>query len=66
MHPKQLEAVNAAIKALGGLTKVARRYDISVPAVQQWRRNGVPKDRIKQVAVDSGVPWESLSPQAYA
>lgn len=65
MHPDHLAAVNAAIKALGGLTKVSKRYNITISAVQLWRKNGIPTARLKQVGTDSGVGWERLSPQAY-
>lgn len=63
---KQLRATNRAIKALGGITKTARRYGISIPAVQNWRTRGVPQERIKDIEADSGVPREELLPQLYA
>jgi hypothetical protein len=62
MTPKQLAATNKAIKTLGGLTKTAKRYGISVPAVQNWRTRGVPKTRVKEVGQDSGVALELLLP----
>lgn len=66
MIKEQLAATNQAIAALGGITAVARRYNISVQAVQNWRTRGVPKDRVKQVEKDSGVSREKLLPDVYA
>jgi DNA-binding transcriptional regulator YdaS (Cro superfamily) len=66
MTPKQLAATNEAIKAMGGLTKIAKRYGITVPAVQQWRTNGVPQNRVKDIEQDSGVPRARLLPHLYA
>ena len=66
MTKAQLAATNKAIKLLGGITKTARRYEITVQAVQNWRTRGVPKEKVKQIAVDSGVPRELLLPDLYA
>jgi DNA-binding phage protein len=66
MNAKQLAATNRAIKALGGITKTAKRYGISVPAVQNWRTRGVPKERVKDVEKDSGVSRAALLPNLYA
>lgn len=66
MDAKQLAATNLAIKNLGGITKTAKRYGISIPAVQNWRKRGVPQERIKQIEEDSGVPREKLLPHLYA
>ena len=34
------------IKILGGTTKVARLCSVSVPAVSQWKANGIPVDKL--------------------
>ena len=34
------------IKILGGTTKVARLCGVSVPAVSQWKANGIPTDKL--------------------
>ncbi len=65
MDSNQLAVINKVIKALGGLTKIAKRYGITVPAVQQWRVNGIPKDRVKEVAKDSGVPAQEILRHLY-
>jgi DNA-binding transcriptional regulator YdaS (Cro superfamily) len=37
---------NEIINILGGTTKVAKLCGVSVPAVAQWRHNGVPQDKL--------------------
>lgn len=66
MNKKQLAATNKAIRALGGITAVAARYDITLQAVQNWRTRGVPSGRVKEIAADSGVSREELLPDLYA
>lgn len=61
----QLKATNEAIAALGGITKTAAHYDITIPGVQLWRTRGVPKARVKNVERDTGVPKERLLPKVY-
>jgi DNA-binding transcriptional regulator YdaS (Cro superfamily) len=34
------------IQILGGTTKVARLCGVSVPAVSQWKANGIPMDKL--------------------
>jgi DNA-binding transcriptional regulator YdaS (Cro superfamily) len=34
------------IQILGGTTKVARLCGVSVPAVSQWKANGIPVDKL--------------------
>ena len=34
------------IQILGGTTKVARLCSVSVPAVSQWKANGIPVDKL--------------------
>ena len=65
MNEKQLAATNLAIERLGGITKAAEHYDISVSAVQQWRTKGVPKNRVKEIEADTGVAREDLLPDLY-
>ena len=66
MNEAQLTATNEAIERLGGLTATAKRYQISVQAVQNWRSRGVPTDRVKELETDTGVPREQLRPDLYA
>jgi DNA-binding transcriptional regulator YdaS (Cro superfamily) len=41
---------NEIITILGGTGKVAKLCNVSPPAVAQWRKNGIPKDRLIFVA----------------
>jgi hypothetical protein len=66
LRAAQLAATNEVIKALGGITKTAAHYGISIAAVQLWRTRGVPKDRVRQIETDTGVTRERLLPNLYA
>lgn len=61
----QLKATNEVIAALGGITKAAAHYDITIPGVQLWRTRGVPKDRVKAIERDTGVSKARLLPKVY-
>lgn len=65
MNKKQLAAINRVITALGGITKTAKRYNITTQAVQGWRRRGIPLKRMQDVVKDSGVPREEVWPHLY-
>ena len=41
---------NEIIDLLGGTTKVARLCNVSVAAVAQWRKKGIPEDRMIYIA----------------
>jgi len=34
------------ILLLGGVTKVAKMCEVSLPAVSQWKSNGIPYDKL--------------------
>jgi DNA-binding transcriptional regulator YdaS (Cro superfamily) len=34
------------IRALGGTSKVAKLCGISMPSVSQWKKNGIPSDKM--------------------
>lgn len=38
------------ITCLGGTTKVAKLCSVSVPAVSQWKINGIPQDKMIYLA----------------
>lgn len=61
---RQMKAVDLAIERAGGLRALARRLDISAPAVQQWRcgKRQVPFKRAWQIEALYGVPKEELHP----
>jgi TorA maturation chaperone TorD len=53
-----------AIRAVGGVTELARRIGISQPSVSNWSR--VPADRIVEVEAATGVARAVLRPDLYA
>jgi TorA maturation chaperone TorD len=53
-----------AIRAVGGVTELARRIGISQPSVSNWTR--VPAERVLQVENASGVARGILRPDLYA
>jgi DNA-binding transcriptional regulator YdaS (Cro superfamily) len=40
------------ITILGGTTKVAKLCGVSVPAVSQWKNNGIPPDKLIFLAAE--------------
>jgi TorA maturation chaperone TorD len=53
-----------AIRAVGGVTELARRIGISQPSVSNWAR--VPAERVLQVENASGIARTILRPDLYA
>lgn len=41
---------NEIISVLGGTSQVAKLCGVSMAAVAQWKRNGIPKDRLIYIA----------------
>jgi TorA maturation chaperone TorD len=58
------EGLNEAIRAVGGVTELARRVGISQPSVSTW--NTVPADRVLAVEAATGVARVRLRPDLYA
>ena len=48
-HSRRLdsERSRAVIEALGGTTKLAREFGIQHPSVSNWKRDGIPEDRLQ-------------------
>ena len=44
----KLETADEVIDAIGGTTKVAQRFGVSIPTVCIWRRKGLPASRYLQ------------------
>jgi TorA maturation chaperone TorD len=59
----QDEGLQAAIRAVGGVTELARRIGISQPSVSNWTR--VPAERVLTVEQVTGVPRSVLRPDLY-
>lgn len=55
--------LEAAIRACGGVSGLARRLGISQPSVSHWQR--VPAERVLAVEAVSGVPRGTLRPDLY-
>jgi DNA-binding transcriptional regulator YdaS (Cro superfamily) len=66
MDPKQLAALNEAIEKGGGIVKLAKTLEITISAIQQWRKHGVPPKRVKPLEAASGVSRARLAPDIYA
>ena len=56
--------LSEAIRAVGGVTELARRIGISQPSVSNWSR--VPADRVVAVEAATGVARAVLRPDLYA
>src|SRR5689334_8742814 len=52
-----------AIRAVGGVTELARRIGVSQPSVSNWAR--VPSERVVSVEAATGVPRQILRPDLY-
>jgi len=62
-HTGRDEGLEAAIRACGGVSELARRLGISQPSVSHWQR--VPAERVLMVEQVSGVPRAALRPDLY-
>lgn len=60
-----LEALEAAIRAAGGASALARRLGLTPGVVTQWRKGRVPAERVLAISEATGVPPEQLRPDLY-
>jgi TorA maturation chaperone TorD len=58
------EGLAEAIRAVGGVSELARRIGIAQPSVSNWDR--VPADRVASVEAASGIPRAKLRPDLFA
>jgi hypothetical protein len=56
--------LNEAVRAVGGVTELARQLQISQPSVSNWTR--VPAERVLLVEAATGVDRKILRPDLYA
>src|SRR4051794_25077361 len=65
MSTEALEkGVELAVAAAGSQSELARRLNVKVQSIQQWKR--VPEDRVAEVEPVTGVPREKLRPDLAA
>jgi TorA maturation chaperone TorD len=57
------QGLEAAIRAAGGVTELARRIGLSQPSVSNWRR--IPAERVLSVEAATGVARTVLRPDLY-
>lgn len=63
---KQLNSVDFALNAVGGMRALARLLGISAPAVWEWRQRGqIPVGRVLQIERLTGVSRHVLRPDIY-
>ena len=63
--PKYVIAARAAVKELGGLHAVVKKYRVSRQRVEQWEKNGIPLKALNLISRDSGIPLEDLCPKVW-
>jgi DNA-binding transcriptional regulator YdaS (Cro superfamily) len=58
--------IDEAIRAAGGPTKLAKAIGVDHSTVIGWRRaNRIPAERVRAVAVASGIPAHQLRPDIF-
>src|SRR5688572_20501509 len=57
------QGLDEAIRAVGGITELARRIGISQPSVSNWER--IPAERVLSVEAVTGVPRTTLRPDLF-
>jgi DNA-binding transcriptional regulator YdaS (Cro superfamily) len=63
---KQVNSVDFAINAVGGMRPLARLLGISAPSVWEWRHRGqIPVTRVLQIERLTGVSRHVLRPDIY-
>src|SRR6202022_2125374 len=58
------QGLEEAVRAVGGITELARRIGISQPSVSNWSR--VPAERVLSVEAATGIARALLRPDLYA
>lgn len=63
---KQLNSVDFAINAVGGIRPLARLLNISAPSVWEWRQRGqIPAGRVLQIEKLTGISRHVLRGDLY-
>jgi DNA-binding transcriptional regulator YdaS (Cro superfamily) len=66
MDPEQLKALNEAIEKGDGIVKLAKTLNVTISAISQWRKRGLPPKRVKPLEAATGVSRVRLRPDLYA
>jgi DNA-binding transcriptional regulator YdaS (Cro superfamily) len=56
------EGAEKAIRAAGTITGLAEHLGLTKGAIWQWRKSGIPADRVADVAAVTGIPAAELRP----
>jgi DNA-binding transcriptional regulator YdaS (Cro superfamily) len=62
-RPKSDAGLEAAIRSVGGLTRLANLLNVKHPAISGWKR--CPAERVPEVSRLSGIPRHVLRPDLY-
>lgn len=54
--------IDLAIKAAGSLTDLAKLLGVDIQVVHNWRKRGIPVDRVPAVEQVTSVPRHKLRP----
>lgn len=59
------DIVSNVIAQAGGLRALGDALGVSYQAVQSWRRNRIPAERVLEIEHLTGIPRERLRPDLY-
>lgn len=62
--PIEQAAIRAA-KAAGGASALAKSLGVTASAVSNWRKTGIPSDRMPAVSRITGIPMQELRPDLF-
>lgn len=60
------DAAERAIATAGGSAALAKLIGVNRWAVHQWKRSGIPANRLPAVARITGIPMSELRPDLWA
>lgn len=60
-----MQAIEKAINAAGGLSKLADLLNVKPQVVHNWRSRGIPAERVLEVERVTGIPRHKLRSDLY-
>jgi DNA-binding transcriptional regulator YdaS (Cro superfamily) len=60
-----MQALEKAINAAGGLSKLAKMLEVKPQVVHNWRVRGIPAERVLDIERATGVPRNKLRSDLY-